>query len=145
MSYFYIIFGLLFAGTLIFIGYSLYKEPLNKIKKDNSKFIENKEHIFGSKTNKGILYLFYTNWCPHCKDTITTWDTISEKYKNYNIHFTKLDCDYKKNKRIVNNFEIKEYPTIIFVYKEKKYYFDANLEEEVLNKFLSYVYKENKK
>ena len=139
MSIFYILFIILFAVGLGFFGYTLYKKEKNKI--TNKSFTENNEFIKEINT-KSTIYLFYTNWCPHCKETKEIWNNISlnPEFNQY-ITFVKINCELKKNKQIEKEFNIKEYPTIILVLNNKKYYFDANLEENSLKKFLLFAYK----
>lgn len=139
MNFFYIIFIILFTLGLAYFGYSLYKKEKNKVV--DVSFKENNE--FSKQiTTQSVIYLFYTDWCPHCKETKEKWNTIS-KDPNFNkyINFVKINCEMKKNKKIEKEFNITEYPTIILVLNNKKYYFDANLEEESLKKFLLFAYK----
>jgi thiol-disulfide isomerase/thioredoxin len=60
------------------------------------------------------LYMFGTNWCPHCKTAKPVWDDyISNnenlKVGNYDILFKSVDCDAEKN--IADKFNVKGYPT----------------------------------
>ena len=143
MSIFYIILIILFTFFLIYIAYNFYKKTNKEIHNKENSFLENKEFLHGTKVTSG-LYLFYTNWCPHCKDTLQVWNKISkDPVFNKYINFVKINCENKKNKAYEDEFKITEYPTIILVYKNKKYYFDANLEEEILKRFLTHVYKNN--
>ena len=102
-------------------------------------FIENKEFNQGKITH-GDLYLFYTNWCPHSKKTVKIWDEIRTHYSNTNFELSFIKIDAEENNELSNEFHVTEYPTIILVIDGKKYYYDANLEELTLSKFLSAVY-----
>ena len=127
-------------GIFVILAYYMYKTYYLPIK--NKTYVENKEYLKGEYHEGLELMYFYTDWCPHCKETKEKWNTIS-KDSNFNkyINFVKINCEMKKNKKIEKEFNIKEYPTIILVLNNKKYYFDANLEEESLKKFLLFAYK----
>tara|TARA_B100000925_G_C21711967_1_gene347076 strand:- start:20 stop:439 length:420 start_codon:yes stop_codon:yes gene_type:complete len=134
MNYIYFILFLLF---LIIGGYMTYQYLYNK-KTDGKKFIPNKEFQLEDKTN-GDLYFFYTEWCPYSKKSEKVWDAIRRSYssENLKLNFLKVDCD--TNKKKASDFNIKEYPTIILVINEKKYVYDADLNELTLYKFLEAV------
>ena len=61
-------------------------------------------------------------------------------FNQFNINFAEIDGENKLNSRLLENYNITEYPTIVLAKKNKKYIFDANLEGETLYKFLSSVY-----
>ena len=134
MNYIYFI---LFLLVLIIGGYMTYQYLYNK-KTDGKKFIPNKEFQLEDKTN-GDLYFFYTEWCPYSKKSEKVWDAIRRSYssENLKLNFLKVDCD--TNKKKASDFNIKEYPTIILVINEKKYVYDADLNELTLYKFLEAV------
>lgn len=131
---------LILVGILLGIAaYFLIKSFLkNKRDKERRDFIENTEHEIYNK-REAELYLFSVDWCPHCKDTKTIWDkyTTSYKSKKYEITFIEVDCDQREN--LAKEFKIEEYPTIVLVKDGKKYYYDANIKKETLDKFIDTI------
>ena len=144
MNSVYIIFGIGFVCLLSYVATRIYKEYKNKL--EQKTFMENKEFLklSASKLNSN-LYYFYTDWCPHCKSSMEVWDSIENniEFDKFNLNFFKIECDDKKNKATVKEFNIKEYPTIILLLNGKKYIYDADLNTESINKFLIAVYKKH--
>tara|TARA_Y100001970_G_C13976710_1_gene721010 strand:- start:454 stop:879 length:426 start_codon:yes stop_codon:yes gene_type:complete len=138
MNIFYVGVIILFIIVGIYLTNKYYFNNKNKTAKDN-EFIENKE-FNKSKNIEGDLYLFYTNWCPHSKKTMEIWDEIRKHYSNPDFQLNFIKIDSEKDNELSNKFNVTEYPTIILVIDSKKYYYDANLEELTLSKFLSAVY-----
>ena len=119
---------------LFCLAFYVYKK---KYKLDDSEFIPNNEYNPESKKYECIL--FYTTWCPHCKQTIKDWDKYRLNNPNENAIFTAIDCDKEVDK--ADFYEIDSYPTIIMLYKEKKYIFDSNFTDESMDKFVSTILK----
>ena len=123
----WLIIGLL---VMILIGYMIY---LKFVKKDPKVFVPNQEYI--PKIKKYECKLFYTKWCPHCKDTLIEWG----KYKatRPDIQFTLVDCEKEKEEATL--YDIDSYPTIIMLINDKKYIFDSNFSKETMDKFVDMV------
>lgn len=139
MNYSYIILLLFFICGIIYIARYLYNKFIERQNKD---FIENNEFKF-NKINKkeDIIYLFYVEWCPHSKDALDEWDKIKkDKFLEDYFNLHKIDCESKKNKKLVDEYNIKEFPTVILLKDSKKYIFDARLTKETLMRFLKTVY-----
>lgn len=136
MSIFYILIFLLFVGLGTYLGYRYYKDTL-LIK--TSKFVENDEFKKKNTSKYADLFLFYTNWCPHCKNTLKIWDTLYalEPEHNLKMNYIKVDCEKEKN--LATSYDIKEYPTIILEKDGKKIVFDAELSEASFLKFMKAV------
>ena len=137
MNFFYLGVTILFIMLGVYLTRKYYFDKNNKTKEN--KFIENKE-FEKIKIAEGDLYLFYTKWCPHSKKTVKIWDEIRTHYSNPNFKLNFIKINSEKNSELSNKFNVTEYPTIILVINGKKYYYDANLEELTLSKFLSAVY-----
>lgn len=118
--------------AMFFIAYQIY---LKYLKVDPKRFVPNKEYVPIEK--KYECKLFYTTWCPHCKDTLKEWGA----YKNTrsDLLFTIVDCD--KDKEEADLYEIDSYPTILMLVNDKKYIFDANFSKEAMDKFVDTVLK----
>ena len=114
---------------LSIVGYFLYNSYIKKI-----TYNPNNEFVKSDKL--GQLMLFYAAWCPYSKTTLDQWYTYKEKYNgNYNISFSEIDCD--KHTNLADNYKIESYPTIILLKGDKKYIYDANLNEETLDLFIN--------
>ena len=141
MNYIAIIGGLLFAmicGISAYIYYKQYKKQ-----KEDKSFLENNGFLKeGTKAN-GELIFFYTKWCPHCKKAMPIWESItnSSTFAKYNLNFVMIDCENKDQSHIATEFNIEEYPSYILSINGKKYVYDANLDPNTLDRFLTAVYK----
>jgi len=123
-------------GFIIIAGIAYYVY-VKKYKIDEKEFIPNSEYIKEPKKYECIL--FYTTWCPHCKKTLEEWDKYKLNHKNENNSFEVIDCDKRVDQ--AEFYEIDSYPTIIMLYKNKKYIFDSNFTEESMDKFVSTILK----
>ena len=60
------------------------------------------------------MYMFKTDWCPHCKTALPIWTDFINKNSNLKINnsvinFKTIDCEKEKEK--CDTFKIKGYPT----------------------------------
>ena len=135
MNYILLVFLFLIFSI---IAYYMVQRFMKKDKERKNQFIENKEFDPYNKY-EAELYLFMTSWCPHCKETKPLWEEYKNGYKSkkYEITFIEVDCDEKEN--MAEMFKIEEYPTIVLVRNNKKYYYDANLSKETLDKFINTI------
>lgn len=89
------------------------------------------------------LYLFYTDWCPHCKKTKPEWAQLKKLYENgkkvngYTLNFVEVDCE--TNKDLADKFDINGYPTIKLIKGNQVIEFDAKPDVKTLEHFLSTV------
>lgn len=124
------------------ISYNLFNKFYYKY--NNTKFVTNNEFKSTSKIMEADVILFYTTWCNYSSATKKIWDTLklNNKYKNnkYDITFIEIDCD--TDNQLINEYNIKEYPTIILVKNNKKYIYDANLKEDTFELFINTIMNE---
>lgn len=128
---------LLLGVFIIFIIISVfvYKNYLKKI-----DYNPNNEFIKSDK--KGQLMLFYAAWCPHSKTTLNQWYVYKEKYAKtgkYSMSFNEIDCD--ENTNLADKYNIDEYPTIILLVDDKKYIYDAQMNDATLTQFINTIMK----
>lgn len=114
--------------------YLLYKYSKKKI---NKEFVENNEYKQTEQINKGDIYIFYANWCPHSMKSLEKINSIKPKYTN--LTFNEIDCE--KNKDMADSYNIDSYPTIVLVFNNEKYYYDAELEETTFYTFINTIMK----
>ena len=105
--------------------------------------IENNE-FKSNTTTEVVVILFYVKWCKYSESTKKLWDVIKvgDKYSNnkFNITFIEVDCDTTNS--LIDEYKIKEYPTIILVKNDKKYIYDANLREDTFDLFVNTIMNE---
>ena len=63
--------------------------------------------------------------------------------KKFNYEFDIIDVD--KFSDMAENYNIESYPTIILLYNNKKYIYDAELDESTFRYFVNTVTNDNKK
>ncbi len=155
----------IFLAFLLFIFimvalyvYKVYKDQRKKISHPNSHTMtgDESESINNSSSGSGSgstsnahgsksvdLYLFFTEWCPHCKKAKPEWETLKKNYsgdKNvngYKINFVEVDCD--ANSELANKFKVEGYPTIKMVKSNQIIEFDAKPDVKNLEEFLTTV------
>jgi thiol-disulfide isomerase/thioredoxin len=106
-------------------------------KKTKPSFIENNEFTETAKHPTGDVYIFYTLWCPHCKTALEKLRELKNKY--IHLSFTEIDAD--KNEDMANDYEVDSYPTIVLLYKNEKYIYDAELEASTFDLFIKTIMK----
>ena len=69
------------------------------------------------------LVLFYADWCKHCKNIKSDWDSASKVVnRDDNIKMIKINCGDNNNneqKKIMEKYEINGYPTILVLQNAK--------------------------
>ena len=135
--------SLLIIGMVIIFGIIAYNLYNNFYKKYNKNFITNNE-FKSNTTTEVVVILFYVKWCKYSESTKKLWDVIKvgDKYNNnkFNITFIEVDCDTTNS--LIDEYKIKEYPTIILVKNDKKYIYDANLREDTFDLFVNTIMNE---
>lgn len=106
-------------------------------KKPKKSFIENNEYVETTETPKAELYTFYTDWCPHSKKTLETLEGIKNNYEQ--IQFIEVNAE--KDLDLANAYKVESYPTLILLYKNEKYMYDADLEDYTFDKFINTIMK----
>ena len=108
----------------------------NYIKSKNNNYKANKEYV-EDDTKEINLYFFYTTWCPHSKksmDILKDFEKEYKSYKNYKLNYLYIDAEEQEN--LANEYNVESYPSLYLVKGSDKIYFDANIKEPFLKKFL---------
>jgi thiol-disulfide isomerase/thioredoxin len=104
----------------------------------NKKITSNPNNEYIQNNKVGQAMLFYAAWCPYSKTTLKKWYSYKENYKGkYNISFVEIDCD--KDVNLADKYNIESYPTIILLKDEKKYIFDAEMNDDTLTQFIDTI------
>ena len=141
-----LLLAILFIVTSIFVyrKYTKSTKPLThpNTNIDHGETTENNASD-ASSDKKADLYLFYTDWCPHCKKTKPEWNELKKLHENnrkvngYTLNFIEVDCE--ANPDLANKFNISGYPTIKLVKGNQIIEFDAKPDVKTLETFLSTV------
>ena len=133
----------LFVG----VGFYIYRKYVTN-ELDNTAYVHNKEfENKGENENPSAdIYYFYTDWCPHCKDSRPAWDdfksTIGEGGINdHNVNFYEVNCE--ENTDLANKFKIESYPTIKMVLGNQIIEYDAKPNVDTLTQFVQSTIKKN--
>ena len=128
---------LFLIAVLIVITLWVYKKYISP--KLQTSYAPNKEYI-KSETSKSVdLYLFYTEWCPHCKKAMPEWSNLKQsigdsQVNNFDVNFIEVDCE--KEKALADQFKVEGYPTIKMVKDGQTIEYDARPDTNTLIKFL---------
>ena len=98
----------------------------------------NSSEGFEGKGDKHKLYFFYTDWCGYSQRAQPVITDLQKVVDDYNTEVVKVDCEQEK--ALAKKFEIRAYPTIVFVSTDdvRKDYNDS-VELEKSKKWLSSV------
>lgn len=138
-SYKKVIFIILLAAVFIVTAVYVYKKYIS----DKNSSQPKKQTCATGESKSADLYLFYTEWCPHCKKTKPEWEQLKKNYSGnnnvngYKLNFIEVDCD--ANPEIADKFKVEGYPTIKLVKGNQIVEFDAKPDVKTLEQFLSTV------
>ena len=97
-----------------------------------------------SVTKEASIYLFFADWCPHCKKAKPIWTSFIQKYDGKVINGLKLTCvsvdctdtEVPETAQMVSQFNISTYPTVKLTKDGNTYEFDAKITEANLEEFV---------
>lgn len=135
----YIVLLLLFVVGFIIISYMIYNQVSNKKQPD---FIPNNEFKQKEKNKDDVLLFFYADWCPYSQKSKKVWEEIlsDTSFEGFGITYVSVNSDDKDKSAMLNEYDIKDFPSIVLKKEDKKIIFDANLSKETLMKFLTTIY-----
>jgi len=135
----YIVLLFLFIVGFIIISYMIYNEVSNKKQPD---FIPNNEFKKKEKNKDDVLLFFYADWCPYSQKSKKIWEEIlsDTSFEGFGITYVSVNSDDKDKSAMLNEYDVKEFPSIVLKKEDKKIIFDANLSKETLMKFLTTIY-----
>jgi thiol-disulfide isomerase/thioredoxin len=143
----------IFIAVILGVVYYAY----NKIyvpKKQNKKF---QDVANANPTGRTItVMMFHVDWCPHCKRALPEWNMFSTEYNGKQVNGYKIECieydstnaDDPKIKRLLDEYKIKQYPTVIASVpsadgKDLRVDFEAKVSKKNLETFVVSVATEN--
>ena len=87
----------------------------------------------GGGAEKTEVYLFKADWCPHCVAFKSTWEKLQKDLKN-KYEFITVDSD--KDKKVIEKWAIKGFPTIIKKVGENAKEYVGPRDEASVKKFI---------
>ncbi|KAL6255752.1 hypothetical protein P5V15_012995 [Pogonomyrmex californicus] len=82
--------------------------------------LELTEDTFEKHVSSGHHFVkFYAPWCGHCQKLAPTWDELANSLRNDDaVSISKIDCT--QHRSICGQFDIKGYPTLLWIDDGKK-------------------------
>ncbi|CAH1118772.1 unnamed protein product [Phaedon cochleariae] len=78
------------------------------------------EDNFDQHTQNGKHFIkFYAPWCGHCQKLAPTWEQLANSLEfQTDVSIAKVDCT--QHRTVCNNFEVKGYPTLLWIENGKR-------------------------
>mgnify|MGYP003993879925 FL=1 len=146
MSNKYVIIAVL-SLLFIVIGFFVYKSYVGS--SDSSPTMTDDIYDDGSgesNSSDAELMFFHVDWCPHCKTALPEWEKIKKEYNNKKINghrilFLEYNCteETEETTKKIETYKIEGYPTIKLKIDGRVIEFDAKVNKENMEQFLSTV------
>jgi thiol-disulfide isomerase/thioredoxin len=132
-----IIFIILFVLLGIY-GYKKFYESSNKLKPFDNVANAN------TRGKPAEVLFFFANWCPHCKNAKPEWLKFKEEYEGkvlngWEIKCIEIDCTDENNEtsnKLIAEYKVDSYPTIIMVVGDTKINFDSRVSASALSQLV---------
>ena len=95
------------------------------------------------------VLMFHVDWCPHCKKALPEWVAFCNEYNNKVVNNYKITCDKQGTnctdddsaeiKKLIAEYNIVSYPTVVLIKDNKRYDFDAKITKHTLEQFINSV------
>ncbi|KAK1443748.1 protein disulfide-isomerase A6 like protein [Babesia gibsoni] len=92
-------------------------EASSVVQLNDSNFEHLTQASTGSTTGPWFVK-FYAPWCSHCRHMAPAWERLAKELKGV---VNVADLDATRNPNVAKRFDIKGYPTLIFIDKGKMY------------------------
>lgn len=89
--------------------------------------LELTEDTFDKHVSSGYHFVkFYAPWCGHCQKLAPTWEELANSLRNSkDVSISKVDCT--QHRGVCGQFDIKGYPTLLWIEDGKKVKYRFNL------------------
>jgi thiol-disulfide isomerase/thioredoxin len=126
--------------VLIFLVAAVYTYRKFITGRVNKKYVANDEFTKESENDSADIYLFYTEWCPHCKTAKPIWYDFKKEMEGKTVNgiklnFFEVDCD--KDTASSDKFNVKGFPTIKLVKGNQIIEYDAKPNKATLIEFVN--------
>ncbi|EDW31033.1 GL15145 [Drosophila persimilis] len=84
------------------------------------KVVDLSEDTFAKHVSSGNHFVkFFAPWCSHCQRLAPTWDELAKEIKHISgVTVSKIDCTQYRS--VCQDFEVKGYPTLLWIEDGKK-------------------------
>jgi thiol-disulfide isomerase/thioredoxin len=100
----------------------------------------------GGGNKSAEMFLFYVDWCPHCKTAKPEWNDLKTEYENkeingYKVTFTEVNCtnESPEIEKMMNTYKIDGFPTIKLLKDGQVIEYDAKPTKDTMEQFLNTV------
>ncbi len=142
----------LFIGLAFWVYYSYIAPQLDPSFVANKEFVgEDSAAASAGEQDEAEVYLFYTDWCPHCQAAMKSggaWEVVASKFKGKKINGVPVyfrEVNGEKEEGQLKAFEqkykveITGYPTLYIVKGGSVVEFETELTADNLEQFLNVV------
>jgi thiol-disulfide isomerase/thioredoxin len=140
---------LIIIAVFAFIGLAVYLYFNYLAPKLAPSFKANEEGrgINNKGSNKvAEMFLFYVDWCPHCKTAKPEWNDLKAEYENkeingYKVIFTEVNCtnESPEVEKMMDTYKIDGFPTIKLLKDGQVIEYDAKPTKDTMEQFLNTV------
>jgi thiol-disulfide isomerase/thioredoxin len=134
---------------ILFLGlsYYAYKTYLKKSTATSKKY----KDVANSQQDNGELniMMFHVDWCPFCVKSLPEWKQFCNEYNGKRVNGKTIRCDPEgtnctddsdeKILAMLEEYDIKSYPTVILFNGNKRYDYDAKITKSNLEQFIKTV------
>ncbi|XP_068154906.1 thioredoxin domain-containing protein 5 homolog [Drosophila tropicalis] len=95
-------------------------EVVEEANTNRGKVVELKEDTFAKHVSSGNHFVkFFAPWCSHCQRLAPTWEDLAKELITVtSVTISKIDCTQYRS--ICQDFEVKGYPTLLWIEDGKK-------------------------
>ena len=132
-----IILALIFIILFVLLGLYGYKKYY-----ESKKPLKQFQDVANANTRgkPAEILFFFANWCPHCKNAKPEWLKFKEEYEGqvingWEIKCIEIDCTDENNttsNKLIAEYNVDSYPTIIMVVGDNKINFDSRVTSAAL-------------
>jgi thiol-disulfide isomerase/thioredoxin len=134
---------MLVIGVIAIIGISYFIYTLIKPKTVYS--VDNEEGMVDSGKTAHMM-LFYTDWCPHCRNAKPEWESLKSEYdgkvvNGYTIVMNEYDGESKapEVQELLDKYNVEGWPTIKLIKDNQVIDYDAKPTKATMVQFLNTV------
>eukprot|EP00049_Salpingoeca_infusionum_P017620 m.353725 g.353725 ORF g.353725 m.353725 type:complete len:392 (+) comp16828_c0_seq1:253-1428(+) len=120
-----------FAVVLCLFGLALSATAAEVVQLTDSTFEHDTQAATGSTTGDWFIK-FYAPWCGHCRAIEGTWKELAEDLDG-EVNVAEVDCT--KNAPTCQRFNVRGYPTLLFLSKGNVYQFQGARDKTSLTVF----------
>lgn len=135
--------------SIIFLGlsYYAYSEYVKRSTAKSKKYSD----VANSEQDNGELniMMFHVDWCPFCLKSLPEWRQFCNEYNGKTVNGLTVRCNPEgtnctddsdeKILAMLEEYDIKSYPTVILFKGNNRYDFDAKITKSNLEQFIKSV------